>query len=96
MDADARARYEADPGQRLDPDDPRAGRPRDVDRPGRPPRQRPVHRRARQGRRQADPVYFVEPYTWRFEFVLKPDWALLEYACEERPHELAPGVVPDN
>jgi hypothetical protein len=43
-----------------------------------------------------DPVYFVEPYTWEFEFVLKPEWALLEYGCVERPAELTPGVVPDN
>jgi hypothetical protein len=43
-----------------------------------------------------DPVYFAEPYTWPFDFVLEPDWALLEYGCEERPAELAPGVVPDN
>jgi len=43
-----------------------------------------------------DPVYLVEPYSWRFEFVLKPDWALLEYGCEERPEELTPGVVPQN
>ena len=43
-----------------------------------------------------DPVYLVEPYIWRFQFVLKPDWALLEYACEERPEALAPGVVPEN
>ena len=43
-----------------------------------------------------DPMVFVEPYTWSFEFVLKPDWGLLEYACEERPDELAPGAVPDN
>jgi hypothetical protein len=42
-----------------------------------------------------DPVYMVEPYTWTFEFVLKPDWGLLEYGCVERPVELTPGVVPE-
>ena len=43
-----------------------------------------------------DPIYLIEPYTWRFDFVLKPDWALLEYGCEERPAELTPGAVPEN
>lgn len=43
-----------------------------------------------------DPAYLVEPYIWRFEFVLKPDWALLEYSCEERPAELTPGAVPND
>lgn len=43
-----------------------------------------------------DPMVFTEPYTWRFEFVSKPEWALLEYACKERPAEITPGVVPDN
>jgi len=43
----------------------------------------------------SDPVYLAEPYTWRFEFVHEPDWALLEYGCTERPPELTPGVVPD-
>lgn len=42
-----------------------------------------------------DPNVFKEPYEWRFEFVLKPDWELLEYACEERPASLTPGVVAD-
>lgn len=42
-----------------------------------------------------DSVYFREPYVWHFDFVLKADWALLEYACEERPAELTPGAVPD-
>jgi len=42
-----------------------------------------------------DPDTFVSPYEWRFDFVLRPDWELLEYACEERPVELTPGVVPD-
>lgn len=43
-----------------------------------------------------DPMVFVEPYRWRFEFVLQPDWALLEYGCEERPAELTPGLVPED
>jgi hypothetical protein len=42
-----------------------------------------------------DPVIFTEPYVWHFDFVLRPDWALLEYACAERPIELTPGVVPE-
>jgi hypothetical protein len=42
-----------------------------------------------------DPTYMVQPYVWSFEFVLKPDWGLLEYGCEERPVDLTPGVVPD-
>ncbi len=42
-----------------------------------------------------DPIYFSEPYVWHFDFVLKPDWTLLEYACEERPAELTPGAVPN-
>jgi hypothetical protein len=43
-----------------------------------------------------DPTYFSEPYVWHFDFVHKPDWALLEYACEERPAELTPGILPTN
>ena len=42
-----------------------------------------------------DPETFTEPYVWHFDFVLRPDWALLEYACVERPVELTPGVVAD-
>ena len=42
-----------------------------------------------------DPVYFAEPYVWHLDFVLKPDWELLEYACEERPAELTPAAVPE-
>jgi hypothetical protein len=38
---------------------------------------------------------FTEPYVWHFNFVLRPDWELLEYACEERPVEFTPGVVSD-
>lgn len=43
----------------------------------------------------ADPETFSEPYAWHFDFVLRPDWELLEYACVERPVELTPGVVAD-
>jgi hypothetical protein len=42
-----------------------------------------------------DPVIFTEPYVWHFDFVLRTDWELLEYACVERPLELTPGVVAD-
>jgi hypothetical protein len=42
-----------------------------------------------------DPGSFKEPYVWNFDFVLKPDWELLDYACEERPLELTPGVATD-
>lgn len=42
-----------------------------------------------------DPIYFAAPYTWHFDFVLKPDWTLLEYACEERPAELTPAANPE-
>jgi hypothetical protein len=42
-----------------------------------------------------DPKTFTEPHVWHFDFVLRPDWALLDYTCEERPVELTPGVVPD-
>jgi hypothetical protein len=42
-----------------------------------------------------DPEIFAAPYVWHFDFVLKPDWELMEYACVERPVELTPGVVPD-
>jgi hypothetical protein len=42
-----------------------------------------------------DPKVFVEPYAWHFDFVLRPDWELMEYDCIERPVELTPGVVPD-
>jgi hypothetical protein len=40
-----------------------------------------------------DPQTFVAPYLWHFDFVLRRDWALMEYACVERPVELTPGVV---
>jgi hypothetical protein len=40
----------------------------------------------------SDPKTFTAPYVWHFDFVLRPDWALMEYACEERPIELTPGV----
>jgi hypothetical protein len=43
-----------------------------------------------------DPTVFTEPYLWQFDFVLEPDWALLEYACEERPEALTPGALPGN
>jgi hypothetical protein len=43
-----------------------------------------------------DPAVFVEPYVWPFDFILEPDWTLLDYACEERPVELTPALVPDN
>lgn len=42
-----------------------------------------------------DPATFTEPYVWHFDFVLRPDWELLEYDCVERPVELTPGVVAD-
>lgn len=42
-----------------------------------------------------DPEVFIAPYAWHFDFVLRPDWYLMEYACAERPIELTPGVVPD-
>ncbi|HEX7081021.1 MAG TPA: hypothetical protein VF329_08415 [Gammaproteobacteria bacterium] len=42
-----------------------------------------------------DDVYLVEPYVWHFDFVLRPDWTLMEYACRERPIELTPGVAPE-
>jgi hypothetical protein len=42
-----------------------------------------------------DPKVFAEPYAWHFDFVLRPDWELMEYDCIERPVELTPGVVPD-
>ncbi|HLF11236.1 MAG TPA: hypothetical protein VJA26_08470 [Gammaproteobacteria bacterium] len=40
-----------------------------------------------------DPQTFVAPYVWHFDFVLRRDWELMEYACVERPVELTPGVV---
>jgi hypothetical protein len=42
-----------------------------------------------------DPKVFAAPYTWHFDFVLRPDWELMEYDCVERPVELTPGVVPN-
>jgi hypothetical protein len=39
-----------------------------------------------------DPKTFVAPYGWHFDFVLRPDWELMEYACVERPAELTPGL----
>jgi hypothetical protein len=42
-----------------------------------------------------DPKVFAAPYAWHFDFVLRPDWELMEYDCVERPVELTPGVVPD-
>ena len=42
-----------------------------------------------------DPKVFAAPYTWHFDFVLRPDWELMEYDCIERPVELTPGVVPN-
>jgi hypothetical protein len=42
-----------------------------------------------------DPEIFTAPYLWHFDFVLRPDWALMEYDCVERPVDLTPGVVPD-
>jgi hypothetical protein len=42
-----------------------------------------------------DPNVFRERYVWHFDFVLRPDWEIMDYACEERPVELTPGVVPE-
>jgi hypothetical protein len=42
-----------------------------------------------------DPKVFAVPYAWHFDFVLRPDWELMEYDCVERPVELTPGVVPN-
>lgn len=42
-----------------------------------------------------DPGVFAAPYAWHFDFVLRPDWELMEYDCLERPVELTPGIVPD-
>jgi hypothetical protein len=42
-----------------------------------------------------DPKVFAAPYAWHFDFVLRPDWELMEYDCVERPVELTPGVVPN-
>lgn len=42
-----------------------------------------------------DPKVFATPYAWHFDFVLRPDWELMEYDCVERPVELTPGVVPN-
>jgi hypothetical protein len=42
-----------------------------------------------------DRKVFRTPYVWHFDFVLRPDWELMEYDCVERPVELTPGVVPD-
>jgi hypothetical protein len=39
-----------------------------------------------------DPKTFVAPYVWHFDFVLRPDWELMEYDCVERPGELTPGL----
>src|SRR3970282_898164 len=39
-----------------------------------------------------DPEIFTAPYPWHFDFVLRPDWALMEYDCVERPVDLPPGV----
>jgi hypothetical protein len=40
-----------------------------------------------------DPNTFREPYPWHFDFVLRRDWELMDYECEERPAELTPGLV---
>jgi hypothetical protein len=40
-----------------------------------------------------DPKTFREPYAWHFDFVLRRDWELMDYECEERPAELTPGLV---
>ena len=40
-----------------------------------------------------DPKTFHEPYPWHFDFVLRRDWELMDYECEERPPELTPGLV---
>jgi hypothetical protein len=42
-----------------------------------------------------DPKVFIAPYAWHFDFILRPDWELMEYDCVERPVELTPGVVPN-
>lgn len=41
-----------------------------------------------------DPNVFVEPHVWNLEFVRMPEWELMEYACEERALEVAPGGAP--
>ena len=41
-----------------------------------------------------DDAVFREAYDWHFDFVLKPDWTLLPYECEERPEALTPGILP--
>jgi hypothetical protein len=40
-----------------------------------------------------DPQTFRAPYPWHFDFVLRADWELMDYDCEERPSKLAPGLV---
>jgi hypothetical protein len=40
-----------------------------------------------------DPKTFRESYPWHFDFVLRRDWELMDYECEERPAELTPGLV---
>jgi hypothetical protein len=42
-----------------------------------------------------DPQTFVAPYAWHLDFVLRPDWEIMDYECVERPVELTPGVVKD-
>ena len=45
---------------------------------------RSTHRQTRvMGR--PDPKTFTEPYVWHFDFVLRPDWALLDYALRSVP-----------
>jgi hypothetical protein len=40
-----------------------------------------------------DPKTFRAPYPWHFDFVLRRDWELMDYECQERPAELTPGLV---
>jgi hypothetical protein len=42
-----------------------------------------------------DPQTFSAPYDWPFDFVLRPDWAIMDYDCVERPAQRAPGTVAE-
>jgi hypothetical protein len=42
-----------------------------------------------------DPQTFSAPYDWHFDFVLRPDWAIMDYDCVERPAQRAPGAVAE-
>lgn len=41
-----------------------------------------------------DKAVFTAPYDWHLDFVLKPEWSLMKYDCQERPAELTPGLEP--